>query len=219
MGQGRVHHVGPPAERVPKVMAPLLAWLGNTDEHPLVASSVFHYEFEFIHPFEDGNGRLGRLWQTLILTRWKLLFAHVPVESETHACPDGYYGAIRQSSASGESTPFIAFMLNTILAALRSSRVNDQVARLITALRDGSKTTAEIMVGRRDHGGAGAVAPGDVPQQLRPPCDLRRTGGNDSSLIAVVEKIRSIGSRKRGTRCDSRLGTNGKHSRESRQCM
>ena len=119
MGQGRVHHVGPPAARVPRLMADLLAWLGSTDEHPLVASSVFHYEFEFIHPFEDGNGRLGRLWQTLILTRWKPLFACVPVESETHASQSEYYHAIRQSSDKGESTPFIAFMLDTILAALR----------------------------------------------------------------------------------------------------
>ena len=81
MGQGRVHHVGPPAGQVPRLMAGLLSWIGNTADHPLVTSSVFHYEFEFIHPFDDGNGRLGRLWQTLILTRWKSLFAHVPVES------------------------------------------------------------------------------------------------------------------------------------------
>ena len=69
-GGGQVHHIGPPADRVPHLMSDLLAWLGGTDEHPLIASSVFHYEFEFIHPFEDGNGRMGRLWQTLILTRW-----------------------------------------------------------------------------------------------------------------------------------------------------
>ena len=122
MGQGRVHHVGPPAARVPRLMADLLAWLGGTDEHPLVASSVFHYEFEFIHPFEDGNGRLGRLWQTLILTRWKPLFACAPVESETHARQGDYYSAIRQSSADGESTPFVVFMLDTILSALRTPR-------------------------------------------------------------------------------------------------
>ena len=88
MGQGEVEHIGPPARRVPGLMEDLLAWVGATDEHPLVASSVFHYEFEFIHPFDDGNGRLGRLWQTLILTRWKTLFADVPVESLVHAGDD-----------------------------------------------------------------------------------------------------------------------------------
>ena len=123
MGQGAIHHVGPPAGRVPQLMADLLAWLGSTGEHPLVASSVFHYEFEFIHPFEDGNGRMGRLWQTLILTRWKALFAHIPVESLIHARQGDYYQAIRQSSAAGESTSFVVFMLEMTLNALRSSSV------------------------------------------------------------------------------------------------
>ena len=138
MGQVRVHHVGPPAARVPQLMASLLAWLGNTSEHPLVASSVFHYELEFIHPFEDGNGRLGRLWQTLILTRWKPLFAHVPVESLVRARQGEYYQAIRQSSAEGESTPFIAFMLDAILAAVRTPQetpqISPQVRRLLSVL-------------------------------------------------------------------------------------
>ncbi len=123
MGGGEVHHIGPPARRVPLLMANLLAWLGSTDEHPLIASSVFHYEFEFIHPFEDGNGRMGRLWQTLILTHWKPLFAHIPVESLVHARQSDYYEAIRQSSAGGESTPFIAFMLEIIHAALQLQEI------------------------------------------------------------------------------------------------
>ena len=117
-GNGQVMHVGPPAARVPLLMGDLLAWLGRTDEHPLIASSVFHYEFEFIHPFEDGNGRMGRLWQTLILTRWNPLFAQVPVESLIHARQSDYYAAIRESSAQGESTPFVAYMLERILVAI-----------------------------------------------------------------------------------------------------
>ena len=156
-GGGTVHHVGPPPGRVPELMANLFAWLNGTDEHPLIAGSVFHYEFEFIHPFEDGNGRIGRLWQTLILTRWKRLFAHIPVESLIHTHQNEYYEAIRQSSAKGESTPFIAFMLDIILQTLRiplsidqasdqeSDQVSDQVARLLAVLGKGPKTTAEIM--------------------------------------------------------------------------
>lgn len=117
-GPEGVHHVGPPAARVPQLMANLLQWLGAAGEHPLIASSVFHYEFEFIHPFDDGNGRLGRLWQTLILTRWRELFAHLPVESMVHARQSAYYAAIRHSSAAGESTAFIAFMLEMIRLAV-----------------------------------------------------------------------------------------------------
>ena len=152
-GAGEVHHIGPPASRVPHLMSDLLSWLDSTEEHPLIASSVFHYEFEFIHPFEDGNGRMGRLWQTLILTRWKPLFADVPVESLVHARQNEYYEAIRESSAKGESTPFIVFMLEAILEAVlefpatdqESDHITDQVARLLTELRSGSKTTTQLM--------------------------------------------------------------------------
>lgn len=146
-GQGGVHHIGPPADRVPHRMSNLLAWLGGTDEHPLVAGSVFHYEFEFIHPFEDGNGRIGRLWQTL--TRWKSLFGHIPVESLVHARQGHYYEAIWQSSAKGESTPFVSFMLEILLDALRtdqaSDQVSDQVARLLAELHTGQKTAVALM--------------------------------------------------------------------------
>ena len=134
-------------------MSHLLSWLGSTTEHPLIASSVFHYEFEFIHPFEDGNGRMGRLWQTLLLTRWKPLFVDVPVESLIHARQSEYYDAIRESSDRGESTPFITFMLEVILEAIRNSRttdqesdqVSDQVERLLAGLQDGPKTATELM--------------------------------------------------------------------------
>lgn len=157
VGSGAVHHIGPPAGRVPGLMADLLAWLGRTQEQPLVRSSVFHYEFEFIHPFEDGNGRLGRLWQTLVLARWKPLFAHVPVESVVRARQSAYYEAIERSSAAGESTPFIGFMLEAILDAVRDAapqeppQVSPQVRRLLHVM-DGEMSRRDILeaLGLRD---------------------------------------------------------------------
>ncbi len=155
MGDDEVQHIGPPARRVPGLMADLLEWLGGTEEHPLVASSVFHYEFEFIHPFEDGNGRMGRLWQTLILTRWNPLFAVVPVESLIHASQGDYYRAIRESSAQGESTKFVEFMLDAILAALQTPQatpqVTPQVDRLLSVLQGAmSRRQIQAALGLRD---------------------------------------------------------------------
>ncbi len=144
-GGGKVYHVGPSATRVPELTADLLAWIESTDEHPLIAGSIFHYEFEFIHPFEDGNGRMGRLWQTLILTRWRPLFAHLAVESFIYAHQGEYYKAIRGSSEAGESTIFIEFMLEVILEALQAAQSSDQAARLPAALQDGPKTAVELM--------------------------------------------------------------------------
>lgn len=139
MGAAEVIHVAPPAKRVPELMGDLLGWLERTDEHALIKSCVFHYEFEFIHPFADGNGRLGRLWQTLILTRWNPLFNDIPVESMIYARQQEYYNAIAQSSKAGESTPFIEFMLEVVLqkvlgCASMTDQVSDQVSDQVKAL-------------------------------------------------------------------------------------
>ncbi|MCU0558214.1 MAG: Fic family protein [Desulfobacterales bacterium] len=98
MAGQQVIHMAPPADRVPQLMGDLFGWLANTDAHPLIASSVFHYEFEFIHPFADGNGRMGRLWQSLILARWNPLFADIPVESLIFEHQAEYYQAIQEST-------------------------------------------------------------------------------------------------------------------------
>lgn len=115
-------HMAPPANRVPALMSDLFEWLKNGDDHLLIRSCVFHYEFEFIHPFVDGNGRIGRLWQSLILSRLHPLFAHLPVENMVFSNQQAYYDAITASTNAGESTPFIEFMLGEILSTL--SRVD-----------------------------------------------------------------------------------------------
>lgn len=115
----QVIHMAPPADRVPKLMGELFTWLANSDDHPLIKSCVFHYEFEFIHPFADGNGRMGRLWQTLILKQYHEVFTYLPVESLIAAHQTEYYQAIADSTNAADSAPFIAFMLSMIEQALQ----------------------------------------------------------------------------------------------------
>lgn len=141
MAGQQVIHMAPPADRLPRLMADLFGWLTDTDAHPLIASSVFHYEFEFIHPFADGNGRMGRLWQSLILARWNPLFADIPVESLIFEHQAEYYQAIRESTQQTDSAPFIAFMLRMILDTvnLANPEVTPEVTpevRLLSVLAD-----------------------------------------------------------------------------------
>lgn len=118
-GKSGVTHVAPPYGRVPDLMRDLFEWLKETDMHPILSSSVFHYEFEFIHPFSDGNGRVGRFWQSLILYNYKEIFANLPIESIVHQRQNEYYKALEDSGSAGESTPFIEYMLEVILDTLK----------------------------------------------------------------------------------------------------
>lgn len=125
-------HLAPPAARVPALMKDLLDWLKRTDVHLLVASCVFHCEMEFIHPFADGNGRMGRLWQTLILSQWKPLLAYLPVESVIRDRQKEYYHTLAVSDSQGQSTVFIEFLLSALLQALQEARQTDQVSDQVT---------------------------------------------------------------------------------------
>ena len=112
-------HLAPPADRVPQLMGDLLDWLKKSKDHLLIRSCVFHYGLEFIHPFLDGNGRMGRLWQSLILGKLHPLFEHLPVENMVYANQQQYYDAIAASTQAGQSGPFIDFMLGEIFKALK----------------------------------------------------------------------------------------------------
>ena len=113
-----VHHVAPPAHQVSGLMADLANWLKQAKDHPLITSSVFHYEFEFIHPFSDGNGRMGRLWQTLILSQWHPLFLSLPLDSVIKDDQQYLYQAFEDADQHADSTPFIHFMLSVIAQTL-----------------------------------------------------------------------------------------------------
>ena len=113
-------HVAPPASLVPTLVASLFDWLKNAEDHLLIKSCVFHYEFEYIHPFSDGNGRTGRLWQSLILGKLHPVFEHLPIENMVYANQQGYYDAINRSTDATDSGIFVDFMLQEIYNALKS---------------------------------------------------------------------------------------------------
>jgi len=137
----RLVHMAPPAERVPYLVKDLFAWMKSTDLHPLLASAALHYEIEFIHPFSDGNGRIGRLWQTVVLSKWKPQLAFLPVESVVHDRQAAYYKALAASDQQANVAPFAEFILHALLDAVLTSSnsdlvtdpVSDPVKRLLSA--------------------------------------------------------------------------------------
>ena len=125
--KGNVLHFGTLPQYVPTLMEELVQWTESSPFPLLIKSCVFHYEFEVIHPFADGNGRMGRLWHTLLLSKWNPLFAWLPIESIIHDHQPEYYAAINQSNAQGEGTVFIEFMLGIIKEALQEA-ISEQPA-------------------------------------------------------------------------------------------
>ena len=137
--------MAPPAQFVPQLMGDLFAWMKEekNNVHPLIMSSVFHYEFVFIHPFADGNGRMARLWHTAMLAKWKPVFEYIPIESQIEKFQNEYYKAIARCHGEGESTLFIEFMLSQIDKILDD--VSAQVSEDNEQLSDYLKRLLEIM--------------------------------------------------------------------------
>ena len=135
--------MAPPAQFVPELMEDLFRWMQESkySVHPLILSSVFHYEFVFIHPFSDGNGRMARLWHTAILTKWKPIFEYIPIESQIEKFQEEYYDAIAKCHVNGESTIFIEFILSQIDKVLddiskQVSEDNEQLSEHIKKMLD-----------------------------------------------------------------------------------
>ena len=145
-------HAGTPVSYVPELIKQLFDWLKKSKLHPLVKSCIFHYKFEFIHPFADGNGRTGRLWHTLILAKWQEFYLWIPIETVIHERQQEYYNALNASNNAGESTIFVQFMLEFIRDILRElsegrafnseKTTEDKVIALIK--EDGSLSAAKI---------------------------------------------------------------------------
>ena len=140
----RVIFIAPPEDMVPQLMSDLFDWAANDTETPiLIRSCVFHYEFVFIHPFGDGNGRMARLWQNVLLTKWDPIFAYIPIESRIQRYQAEYYETIRICHKNGNSDAFIEFMLRVIGEALddiaagaakEAGNISDRVSRLLEVM-------------------------------------------------------------------------------------
>lgn len=136
-------HISPPHAQVSTLMQQLFTWLEQSDEHLLIKSCVFHYEFEFIHPFRDGNGRIGRLWQSVILMAHHPLFGILPTESIIRDHQEAYYQAIEGSTSAGECTLFIEFMLARILEAI--DKVGNEVGKKVGNLTENQQSIIQSM--------------------------------------------------------------------------
>lgn len=154
-------HMAPPAEFVPEHIHNLFAWYQQSELHPLIKSAVFHYEFEFIHPFADGNGRMGRMWHSLLLSNWKELFFWLPIEELIQSRQKEYYDALGAADKQTDSAGFVELMLEIIRDSLESvtavgrstdqdgDQVTDQdntsVERLLSALGNDTLSATELM--------------------------------------------------------------------------
>lgn len=151
---GKVVHLAPPADFVSQQLGQLFDWVKNSNANMLIKSSVFHYEFEFIHPFNDGNGRTGRLWQTALLASWKPIFAWIPIESIIKDNQEDYYNAITLSTSQGKSNIFIEFMLDVINKAINDiitdtrnhyNHINNQITELMKVIESYPQSATELM--------------------------------------------------------------------------
>jgi Fic family protein len=187
---GKILHFGTLPAYVPQLVAELLDWTEHDENPLLIKSCVFHYELELIHPFADGNGRLGRMWQTLLLMRWKPIFAWIPVETIVKEHQQDYYAAIAQSDSTANSTPFITFMLRCLKEALdemnksnqKSNQISNQI--IVAATRQNPSVTINEL---QDITGLSESGVKKIIRQLRTDGIIQRIGGAKGGHWQVIQ--------------------------------
>ncbi|EPL1117311.1 Fic family protein [Citrobacter freundii] len=188
-------HMAPPVSQVLRLMNDLLDWLKTTELHPLIAGAVFHYEFEFIHPFADGNGRMGRFWQTLILSEWRSELAWLPVETLIHYQQDRYYQVLGVCDRQSSCTPFIEFILENIISALQeglgqSSTLSEEMSEEMPSdLLHMEKRILQILSNQ----------PGRTAKSIADECEISpRTVERYLKALQLKGKLQRVGSTKGG---------------------
>lgn len=188
-------HMAPPASQVLRLMNDLLGWLKTTELHPLIAGAIFHYEFEFIHPFADGNGRMGRLWEILILREWRSELAWLPVETLIHYQQDRYYQVLGQCDRQSSCTPFIEFILANIISALqeglgKSSALSEEMSEEMSPdLLDIEKRILQILSNQ----------PGRSAKSIADECEISaRTVERYLKALQLKGKLQRVGATKGG---------------------
>ena len=183
LGKEGIAHVAPPADRVPLLISDLFEWLNNSQDHVLIKSSVFHYEFEFIHPFMDGNGRMGRFWQSRLLSEWNPVFAHLPVENMIWENQAEYYKAIQNSTDANDSGIFVDFILAIIFEALKSHRQSSTESEKVTV-----KVTQKVTVNQQKILDAIKKNPHITQEELSAIVGIAR-----KNIIANMKKLQEAG--------------------------
>ncbi|MDE9585547.1 Fic family protein [Citrobacter braakii] len=188
-------HMAPPASQVLRLMNDLLGWLKTTELHPLIAGAIFHYEFEFIHPFADGNGRMGRLWEILILREWRSELAWLPVDTLIHYQQDRYYQVLGQCDRQSSCTPFIEFILANIISALqeglgKSSALSEEMSEEMSPdLLDIEKRILQILSNQ----------PGRSAKSIADECEISaRTVERYLKALQLKGKLQRVGATKGG---------------------
>ncbi len=185
-------HIAPQPHMVNDLMVKLFSWLKDSDEHMLLKSCIFHYEFEFIHPFSDGNGRIGRLWQSVILNSFNPVFSLLPTESIVREHQEHYYNAIESSTAKGESTTFIEFMLEMILKSMQNTLQSDQKSnyksdqKILSLIKENSTITIRELMEILSMSESGVKK---VIKKLKDEGTLHRIGSLKSGHWEVLPKM------------------------------
>ncbi|MFW2351884.1 Fic family protein [Aliarcobacter butzleri] len=185
-------HIAPQPNMVNELMINLFSWLKNSDEHMLLKSCIFHYEFEFIHPFTDGNGRIGRLWQSVILNSFNPIFSLLPTESIVRDYQEEYYKAIEDSTQQGESTPFIEFMLEMIFKSIQTTLKSDQKSnhksnqKVLVLMKENSKITIYELMEKLSMSESGIKK---VIKKLKDENIISRVGSLKSGHWEIISKV------------------------------